>query len=94
MIELPRLRLFNFSLEDLSLLLLVRRKMFSLSDRLLDKVTNLLEKIELQLLFWTQLLVVWGLLAARVLATHVCHVAGQVSEVVGAVLLLVGENLP
>ena len=34
------------------------------------------------------------LLAARVLATHVRHVARKVGEVIRPVLLLVGEDLP
>lgn len=68
--------------------------MLSFSNRLLDKVANLLEKIELQLLFWTELLVVGRLLATGVLATHISHVAREVTEVIRPVLLLVGENLP
>ena len=34
------------------------------------------------------------LLAARVLAPNISHVAGQIREVIGAVLLLVAEDLP
>ena len=37
---------------------------------------------------------VWGLLAARVLATHVCHITRQVGEVIRPVLLFIGKYLP
>jgi hypothetical protein len=47
----------------------------SLCDTLRDKIGNFLEKVEFQLVFWTQLLVFGRLLAAGVLPTHHRHVS-------------------
>lgn len=67
--------------------------MLSLRYALLNEVAYFLEKIEFQLLFWTQLLVVRRLLAARILPPNIRYIAGKIREIVCAVLLLIAEYL-
>jgi hypothetical protein len=65
----------------------------SLCYTLLDEIGHFLEKIKLQLFFWTELLVIWRLLAARVLAPHSSCISREVREIIGPMLLLVAKDL-
>ena len=64
MVKLLRLRLLHFPLRIRRLLLLL---VFPLSNTFLDEICHFLEKVQLQLFFWTQLSVLWRLLTARIL---------------------------